>query len=176
VVRVILPVILALTLLSCRSTRVVERVKIEYDSTAIRNEAKLQEELRETTARYEKMLESASGTEVVFETRTDTVTLPGRIEYYPDGRLKSVEGQLASVRQSLQESEAQRYEYSDSIATLKSELEQAKTEVKERVQVVEKKVEYVPMWAWALLLTMAAVTLRAYLPKLIDFFKPKYRI
>lgn len=158
----ILPIAIIL-LASCRSTRVIERVQVKYDSTAIRNEQALQKELQATTERYEQMLADSSGTEVVF--LKDTVVMPGRVEYYPDGRLKSVEGQLQSVKQTLKKSETQLYEYADTIASLRKQLKQATTNVRIEEKVINKEVKRIMWWPILLALIVGWIA-RQYWPRI----------
>lgn len=161
--KILIPILALVLLASCRSTRVIERVQVKYDSTAIRNEQALQKELQATTERYEQMLADSSGTEVVF--LKDTVVMPGRVEYYPDGRLKSVEGQLQSVKQTLKKSETQLYEYADTIATLREQLKQATTSVRVEERIVNKEVKRYPWWPMLLAL-VAGWMARRYWPRI----------
>lgn len=161
--KILLPLLTIVLFSSCRSTRIIERVQVKYDSTAIRNEQALQKELQATTERYEQMLTDSSGTEVVF--LKDTVVMPGRVEYYPDGRLKSVEGQLQSVRQTLKKSETQLYEYADTIASLREQLKQAVTNVRIEERVINKEVKRMPWWPILLALIVGWMA-RQYWPRI----------
>lgn len=133
---------------SCTSSKHVSRETARTDSSAVKEVARLTKVLKDTVSAYERQLAALSETGVVFETRTDTVRLPGKIEYYDNGRIKSVEGMLRSANQRVLEEVAEKYNYASTIDSLTTELERKEVKVVTETKTVEKDVKRGLPWFW----------------------------
>lgn len=171
--RFILLILSIVLLASCRSTRTVQKETIIRDSTAIREVATLKRVIKDTVANYERQLSQLSETGVVFETRTDTVRIPGKIEYYDNGRIKSVEGALKSVNQRLQEEVAEKYNYAATIDSLMQVNDSLATNVRVETKTVEKQVKRGGFpWFWVILTAVVTLVVRWKLwPYIVKLYK-----
>lgn len=130
---------------SCQSTKYIDRVEYRTDSTAVHELREQLRAVREDSAALQEKISQLSENTVIFQDTGST-----RIEYYPDGQLKVVEGRLRSVSSKLA-SEAARAVYwqtrYDSLAS-----REVKDSVSTRVEYVTVtktvKRSFIPFWVW----------------------------
>lgn len=135
---------------SCRTIKEVVKIETVYDSTAIRENEKLQKAYQEMVETYEKERESWEKTGVVFETDCDTSARTVTKIIYDNGKLKSIEGRVKSLNIDLIERTEELYDAHRTIDELQSEIEMARTDVNTVERIVTRDVErkVLPWWIW----------------------------
>lgn len=164
--------LLLLIFASCNTTRKSSSsTTSNIDSTVIRDKdafiAELEKELsKKKTDSFTQII-----TDVQFE-KCDSV--PATV-VFDNGKLSSVTGQIKYIKQDntailtqIEEVKKER----DSIAVeLNSEKVKVERLEKEKLSYVKRTVT--PIWVWFLIALLSVPLLRAYFPRIIDFFKPK---
>lgn len=149
----LLPILL-LFLFSCKTTRLIEKETIKYDSTAIRENAALHRFLSEEIERFEKEREAWENTGVVFNTDCPD-SLPAKI-VFDNGKIKSIEGRVKSLNQNLHEKSSELYDAHRINDSLRYELKKEQTNVKKEVKTIHKhtktKVTGWPVWLFVICL------------------------
>lgn len=162
---------------SCKTTKYIDKVKTVVDSTAINQRDALVRVLKEEIDRFEKEREQWENTGVTFETTpcpdsTKTVT---KI-IFDNGKIKSIEGNVKALNQSLYEKSAELYDAHSLIDSLTLELEKSETKVAKTEVRVIKDIEtkwYLPWWIW--LIVGGSVIIGGF-PYMKRFFKSKFNI
>lgn len=145
--RLLFIAILGLMLASCRVTRYIDRVRVESDSTAIRERDSLIAVKRSDSAAYTSLIQSLSENRVEFR---DTGSV--RIIYRPDGSIQEVTGQVKTLSGRLVRTQAEASYWKrlyDSTAATRS---RDSIRTVERVVTVtdKKRVAFIPWWVWLL--------------------------
>jgi len=150
-------------LLSCKTTKEVIKIETRYDSTAIKENAALKRVLKEELERFEREKENWDSTGIVFyETLPcpDSSSKPQPTKIiFDNGRLRSIEGNVRSLNQTLYEKSAELIYAHSVIDSLSLELEKSQTDVskKETIKYVDKVTKIkTPWWLYVLI---AAVSL-----------------
>lgn len=144
-----------LLFISCRTVKNIDTVKVVKDSSAIRAVDSLIEVKRTDSANYNAMIAALSENQIVFRDTGSTVT---KIEYYPDGSVKSVQGQVKTLNTKLSKSEQVSAYWKQQYDSLASHQDTAAVQVKTEFKEVTKKVKRTvfPWYFWLLLLVAAA--------------------
>lgn len=174
--RLLLPLIAILLLASCRTTKTVTQTRLVTDSTterALREHARmLEEELR--AASRDSAIKYI--TDVQFE-ECDSAAAPATV-VFDNGKLASITGQLRNVKQQLSEEASERYYQAYRADSLQERLDSVRTavhvEYRDRVKEVERR--YIPWWVYAAMAGLAGLLLRAYWPRILNFFINKRKI
>jgi len=132
-----------ISLASCRTTKYIDRVEVHTDSTAIRERDSLAMVKRLDSAAYSNMIEMLSNNTLEFRDTGST-----RVEYYPDGSVKFVEGQVKSLRSGLSKYVHSNSSYHvgyDSIRWISSK-DSAQVRTEYKTVTVTKKKSFLPWW------------------------------
>ena len=165
-------------LFSCKTTKFVEKEKIVVDSTAIKQRDAIARVLKEEVERFEKEKEQWESTGVIFETTpcpdsTKTVT---KI-VFDNGKIKSIEGNVKALNQSLYEKSSELLDAHTTIDSLGIENEKMQTELsKKQISVVKEveRVTFIPWWIW--LIAGGTLIVGTLFPTAKRFFKQKLNI
>lgn len=183
-------IFMALLLFSCRTVKNIETLKVEVDSTAIRERDSLIEVNKLTTSAYENLVRSMSESDIVFECppcdsfQTEGLhpneegkkriagTINNKLEFYPDGTLKSAEGRIKSARSLAERNEQTAHYWQQQYDSLFQVKQRDTTTVKTNIQYVDREVKrtFIPWWIWVI----AGLGYVAWAYKLIP--KPKKSI
>lgn len=150
---VIILLLVALLSSSCKTTKFIEKEKIVVDSTAITQRDVFQKTLKETIESWKKEKQSWETTGIVFEDTPcpDSVrTEPAKI-IFDNGKLKSVEGRVKILNQSLYEKNYEldnAYRVIDSMAVEMEKKDIALSKKETSVEVKKESVPYIPWWIW----------------------------
>lgn len=162
-------VILLLLAASCRVTKYIDREKIVVDSSAVSQNETLKRTLKETIEAHEREREQWESTGVVFETEpcpdsTRTVT---KI-VFDNGKLKSIEGNVRALNQSLYQKENEVSALQSRLDSMAIELDRKQVELSKKVTTVTKEVVRKPGWIWWLLVigAIGGWTGRGYFPRI----------
>jgi hypothetical protein len=102
-------------------------------------------------------MESLGSSDVVFR---DTGSV--RIEYFPDGSISVIEGQVRTLSNRLNKSQSEtgiwKMKYDSLIQVKTKDSAQVKTEYQK--EVITKKVSVIPWWVWPLLAGMLIIGYR----------------
>ncbi len=171
-------ILISILIFSCKTTKFVEKEKLIVDSIAIKQRDAIARVLKEEIERFEKEKEQWEETGVTFETTpcpdsTKTVT---KI-IFDNGKIKSIEGNVRSLNQSLYEKSSELLDAHTTIDSLGIENEKLQIELsKKQVSTVKeiKRVTFIPWWIWLI----AAGTLIAgtFFPQAKRFLKQKLHI
>lgn len=163
----LLPILL-IFLFSCKTVKEVTKEVVKYDSTAIKENAALHRFLAEEIERFEKERETWDKTGISFypfdaginggrdTIATDFKPEVPKIEFFDNGKIKSIEGRVKSLNQSLYEKSSELLDAHKTIGSLQYDLEKEQTNVKKEVTTVHKhtktKITGWPMWLFAICL------------------------
>lgn len=147
-----------LLLLSCRTVKHIDRVEYKSDSTAVHERDSVIRLYKLDSAGWTSLIAMLSENQVVFNDTGST-----RIEYYPDGSLKTVEGKLKSVTARLSKEEKGaaywRTLYDSAASHASKDSTTVKTEYVTEVKEVRR--EFIPWWVW--LITIPAILIGYYI-------------
>lgn len=135
-------------LIGCRTVKEIEKTKTVYDSAAIQENANLKQVLAYEREMMDKEREQWNSTGVVFDTKCDTV-YNTRIEF-DNGKLKSIEGNVKLLNQSLFEKQTELYDAHRLIDSLLFEVEKKDTKVVKETMTITKTVKRKPAYGWLL--------------------------
>lgn len=170
-------IILVILLFSCKTTKYIDRVKTVVDSTAIKQRDAIARVLKEEVDRFEKEREEWNNTGISFDTTPcDSSTKAVTKIVFDNGKLKSVEGNVKSLNQSLFEKSAELYDAHATIDSLTAELEKEETTVAKTITITKKEIErkwYLPWWIW--LIVGVSIIIGGF-PYVKRFLKQKYKI
>ncbi len=174
----IVVLIITLPIFSCKTTKFVEKEKIIVDSTAIKQRDAIARVLKEEIERYEKEKEEWNNTGIVFESTpcpdsTKTVT---KITF-DNGKIKSIEGNVKALNQSLYEKSSELLDAHTTIDSLGIENEKLQTELSKKEISVVKEVErvtFIPWWIW--LIAAGTLIVGTLFPTAKRFIKQKLNI
>lgn len=152
--KILLILLLSSILISCRTIKNIETVKVVKDSTAAHQRDSMISLYKLDSSGWVNTIEMLSENTIIFQ---DTGRVVTKIEYYPDGSLKTVEGNLKSVSAKFASSQKEaaywKTQY-DSLATHKdSSIVQVKTEIKTVDREVKRTV--FPGWIWIVIIAAA---------------------
>jgi len=151
-----------LLLSACKTTKYVDRVETKVDSSVVYQRDQLQKTLRETITQYEKEKQQWETTGVVFE----TLPCPDSIHtkmitkiVFDNGKIKSIEGNVKALNQSLMEKHIEVYKANTIIDSLTVVLDNTKAELAKKQQVLVKSVvrKSIPGWIFLALLLLLIV-------------------
>lgn len=153
-IAVALPVLFAVLALAtcaggCRTIKYVEREKVKIDSSVIQQNEGLQQVLKETIEQYEKILETASKTGVVFDTvyrDTGSLKVVNKVTF-DNGKIKTAEGRILAVSQDLTDKTSELYDAHSTIDSMAVELERKDAQLSKQVTTVTKEVKRT-VWPW----------------------------
>lgn len=152
----LIPIYIIVLLASCRTVKNIETVREVYDSTAVKQRDSAISVYKRDSAYWASRELSTGETTIIFQ---DTGRVVTKIEYRPDGSIKTVEGNLKSVTARLEkEKEESGYWKSqyDSLASHKS-LDSTKVNT-EYVTVTKKvKITVFPWYFWLLLVVALVI-------------------
>lgn len=141
------------------------------DSTVIKDQAAFIAELEKELSKKK----TDSFTQIITNVVFDTVDREKVVVVFDEGKIKSISGKLTSLTQShnasLQREESLEKSRDSLAIALESEKTNKKIEIKEVVKEVKRTVT--PIWVWFVIALLIAALLRAYFPRIIDFFKRK---
>lgn len=150
------------TIFSCKTTKEVAKTENIYDSVARKENKALRRFLSEEIERFEKEREQWESTGVVFDnpcpdsasiTSHGNAIIPTKI-IFDNGKIKSIEGRVKSLNQSLYEKSSELLDAHRTIDSLQYELEKEQTSVKKEVKTIHKhtktKVTGWPVWLFAI--------------------------
>ena len=171
-------IFISIILFSCKTTKYIDKIKTVVDSTAIKQRDALSRTLKETIEDFEKEREDWSNTGISFDTTpcpdsTKTIT---KI-VFDNGKIKSIEGNVKSLNQSLYEKEAEVYNAHFIIDSLTLENEKLETQLSKKEVVVHKeikKVTFIPWWIW--LIVGGGLIVGTFFPQAKRFLKQKLNI
>lgn len=158
---------IVLLLTSCTTTRYVDRVQIKTDSTAIHQRDSMIRVYKLDSAGWNSMIEMLSHNEVVFRDTGST-----RIEYYPDGSIHIIEGQVKNLNSRLSKSVQESWYWKsayDSLFHVKSKDSTTVSIVYRTVTITKKKR---PLWWLWLAAGFGAGLVIAYRKKIVAIFRP----
>lgn len=147
-------IIAIISLASCRTVKNSATVETRYDSTWLKQRDSVIEVKRLDSAAYVNMIESLSENTIIFQDTGKTI-----IEFYPDGNLKTVEGNLKTVRSLLSKEQNTSAYYKsryDSLAATQNK-DQGQVQKKTVTITKTKKVTVFPWYFWLLLIPAALV-------------------
>lgn len=163
-----LATVLAFT--SCRTVKQVERVRTVLDSSVIEQNEGLQQVLKETIEQYEKILETASKTGVIFDTvyrDTGSLKVVNKVTF-DNGKIKTAEGRILAVSQDLTDKTSELYDAHSTIDSLAIELERRDAQLSKQVTTVTKEVKRTVWPCWLFIVCLAAGLVLEYRFKLIQ--------
>lgn len=162
-------------LISCSTTKYVDREKSVVDSSATEQNKLLQITLAQTIEQYEKQLRDSSGVRI--EYATDTVTIAGQTVYLP-GKVRidktgaiEAEGRLSSVQVSNSRLQQEKNILRHTVDSLTLAVATKKVEVHTKTVTVEKKVKRGWPWLWFVIGLVAGWVARLYYPRTLRFIK-----
>lgn len=136
---------------SCKTTKYIDRETVKIDSSVIQQYEGLQRTYEETVKHYEAERESWLKTGILFDTiwRNDTVIV-NKVTF-DNGRIKTIEGRIIAVNQSLHEKSAELLDAHNTIDSLSYENERKEIELSKKQTAVTKYIKRsVPWWAYLL--------------------------
>lgn len=144
-------ILLVISFASCRTVKNTQTVKTVYDSTYVKKYDSLVQVKREDSAAYVSMIESLSENTIIFQ---DTGRVVTKIEYYPDGSLKTVEGNLKSVTARLSKESNEKAYWKSKYDSLASTSKAEEGNVTKETMIITKTVKKtrVPLFMWLLIL------------------------
>jgi len=163
---------LCLLLLSCGTTKYVDRETIRVDSSWIEQNEGLQRTLQQTIENYEKEREEWTRTGVLFDTvYRDTGRVVNRVTF-DNGKIKTIEGRIIAINTDLHEKTVELLDAHSTIDDLSMKLETAETRLAKKQDTVIKEVRksFIPWWIW--LVMIAGFLVRHYWQKIIKFKFP----
>jgi len=152
-----------LSLFGCRTTKEVVKMETIYDSAAIMQNEALHKTLQETIEHYERQIEQWESTGVVFNDTpcpdSPTSVKPSTKIIFDNGKLKSIEGNVRALNQSLYEKNTELIEALYSRDSLVVELEKARANVSktESVHTKEVKKKAPPWWLFLLCILIGSI-------------------
>jgi len=172
-----------LLLSACKTTKYIDRVETKVDSSVIYQRDMLQRTLKETIEQYEKERHQWETTGVVFETQPCPDSIQTKMVtkiVFDKGKIKSIEGNVKALNQSLMEKQTEIYDAHSTIDSLAIVLDNTKAELSKKQQGLVKSVvrKTIPGWIfWVLLLLLIvgiAIEYRLGVAKrVINIFKLK---
>lgn len=135
---------------SCKTTKEVIKTETKYDSTAIHEAQRLANVLKETNERHLKEKENWESTGVVFDTPQcpDSATTTVTKIVFDNGKLKSIEGNVKALNQSLYEKSTDLLDAYSTIDSLAFENEKKEMQLSKKATVVVKEVKTKVGTAW----------------------------
>lgn len=170
-------------LTSCSTSKNIGMLQVKQDSTALHERDSILRVRKEDSAAYVNIINSMIENQVQFEndcppcdtadTSGGMIKLPNsdmyvprpkpsvnKLEYYPDGTLKSAEGRIkaANNKVNVSQQEAMQWKNSyDSLMQVKSkDSTTKKIEVQEKIVTIRKT--FIPPWVWIAMCVIAAAT------------------
>lgn len=165
---------LCLLLLSCKTTKYVERETVRVDSSWIEQNAGLQSAITEIIESYEKEKETWIKTGILFDTvYRDTGRIINKVTF-DNGRIKTAEGRIIAINTDLHEKTAELLDAHSTIDELSMKLEKTEAQLSKKQEVLIKEVRksFLPWWVW--LLILAGFLIRHYWPIIRTFVKLKF--
>ena len=164
---------------SCKTIKYVDKEKIVIDSTYKEENEALFSLLKETKEKHQKEKEQWESTGVVFETTPcpDTANKsPVTKIIFDNGKLKSIEGNVRTLNQSLYEKSAELLDAYSTIDSMGVELEKKETQLNKKQEIVIKEIKrnYIPWWIW--LIAAGTLFVGTYFPGVKRFIKLKFNI
>ena len=149
----IVTVLLIGCLMSCKTTRMIDKEVIKYDSTAIKENVALKRVLSEEIERFEREKQTWDSTGVIFYESLpcpdSSKTEPTIITFNDNGKVKSIESsRIRSLNQVLHEKSSELLDAYSTIDSISFELDKEKTTVKKEVKTVTKKIKTRIMPTW----------------------------
>jgi len=166
---------------SCKTVKYIEKEKIVIDSTYKEENTALFNLLKETKEKYQKEKEQWENTGVVFETTPcpDTANKsPAPITkiIFDNGKLKSIEGNVKALNQSLYEKSSELLDAYSTIDSMGVELEKKEIELSKKQTIVYKEIKktFIPWWVW--LIAGLALVVGTFFPTVKKFIKLKFNV
>jgi hypothetical protein len=166
---------------SCSTSKNIGLLQVKQDSTAIHERDSILRVRKQDSAAYVNIINSMIENQVQFENdcppcdtlAVDRATIApsgmiihrpqpavNKLEYYPDGTLKSAEGRIkaANNKVNVSQQEAMQWKNSyDSLMQVKSkDSTTKKIEVQEKIVTIRKS--FIPPWVWIAMCVIAAAT------------------
>ena len=171
--------IISLFFVSCKTTKEITKIETKYDSTAIRESVALRRVLKEELERFEIEKEQWESTGIVFDTQPCPDSLltsnPVTKISFENGKLKSIEGNVRSLNQSLYEKSAEVLEAHTTIDSMAIELEKDQINVFKEESIKIKEIERkIYIW-WPLIICFIIASIAeyriGYIKKFLSLFK-----
>lgn len=155
---------------SCRTIKYVEKERVKIDSSVIQQNEGLQQVLKETIEQYEKILETASKTGVIFDTvyrDTGSLKVVNKVTF-DNGKIKTAEGRILAVSQDLTDKTSELYDAHSTIDSMAIELERRDAQLSKQVTTVTKEVKRTVWPWWLFIVCLVAGLILEYRFKLIQ--------
>lgn len=171
-------VIISLFAISCKTTKFIEKEKIVVDSTSIKQRDAIARVLKEEVERFAKEKEEWNNTGISFDTTPcDSATKTVTKIVFDNGKIKSIEGNVKALNQSLYEKSSELYDAHSLIDSLTVELEKQETRLSKTEVKVVKEIErktFLPWWIWVVV--GGGLIVGTFFPQAKRFFKSKFNI
>lgn len=153
--KILLILLLSSILFSCRTIKNIETVKVVKDSTAAHQRDSVISLYKLDSSGWANHNAMVSENTIIFQ---DTGRIVTKIEYYPDGSLKTVEGNLKSVSAKLAKEQKESGYWKSRYDSLAIHKDSSIVQVKTEIQTVVKEVKRTsfPGWIWLVIVAAAA--------------------
>lgn len=158
---------------SCKTTKYIDRVKTVTDSTSIKQRDALARVLKETIEDFEKEREQWENLGVTFDNTPcpDSQNVVTKI-IFDNGKIKSIEGKVKALNQSLYEKQSELYDAHSTIDSLSSVKEQSYITVTKTITITKKEIErkwFIPWWVWVIVGVGTLFGAHPYVKRLLKY-------